>query len=172
MIHQVRPRLRVFFSNNLGVHLSLGVALLLSRSLRSTAIASEIRLQTPIGQSRWLRRPTFSKFQQQRSVPTVKLHTILRLVHVRYVTYALLFTFLAVILAFVLPTVAPLCYIYEEAEHVYFMLRAMYIKYWSRLHRISSHSQGLVSLSVVFERLLQELEPELWIHCINSNIEP
>ncbi|EFX79137.1 hypothetical protein DAPPUDRAFT_245167 [Daphnia pulex] len=68
--------------------------------------------------------------------------------------------------------VAPLCYVYEEAEDIYYTLRAMYVKYWSRLHRLSSHGQGIVALSVLFERLLQQQEPELWIHCLNNNIEP
>jgi hypothetical protein len=68
--------------------------------------------------------------------------------------------------------VAPLCYVHEEAEDIYYTLRAMYIKYWSRLHRLSSHNQGIVALSVLFERLLQQQEPELWIHCLNNNIEP
>jgi hypothetical protein len=64
--------------------------------------------------------------------------------------------------------VAPLCYVHEEAEDIYYTLRAMYIKYWSRLHRLSSHNQGIVALSVLFERLLQQQEPELWIHCLNN----
>ncbi|XP_057364978.1 TBC1 domain family member 19-like [Daphnia carinata] len=68
--------------------------------------------------------------------------------------------------------VAPLCYVHEEAEDIYYTLRAMYIKYWSRLHRLSSHGQGIVSLAILFERLLQQQEPELWIHCLNNNIEP
>ncbi|KZS07847.1 TBC1 domain family member 19 [Daphnia magna] len=67
---------------------------------------------------------------------------------------------------------APLCYVHEEAEDIYYTLRAMYIKYWSRLHRLSSHRQGIVSLAILFERLLQQQEPELWIHCLNNNIEP
>ena len=68
--------------------------------------------------------------------------------------------------------VAPLCYIYEEAEDIYYTLRSMYLKYWYRLHRISSHGQGIVALSILFEKLLQQLEPELWMHCLNNNIEP
>lgn len=69
-------------------------------------------------------------------------------------------------------TVAPLCYIHEKVEDIYFILRSMYLKYWCRLHRISSNPQGIVSLSILFERLLQRQEPELWIHCLNNNIQP
>ena len=77
------------------------------------------------------------------------------------------------LLGFSVPdAVAPLCYIYEEAEDIYYTLRSMYLKYWYRLHRISSHGQGIVALSILFEKLLQQLEPELWMHCLNNNIEP
>jgi len=68
--------------------------------------------------------------------------------------------------------VAPLCYIHDKVEDIYFILRAMYLQYWCRLHRIGSHQQGIVSLSILFERLLQRQEPELWIHCLNNNIQP
>ena len=61
----------------------------------------------------------------------------------------------------------PLSFIFNKISSILYS-----VKYWSRLHRLSSHSQGLVCLSITFERLLQQLEPELWIHCLNNGIEP
>ncbi|XP_072941628.1 TBC1 domain family member 19 isoform X2 [Epargyreus clarus] len=66
----------------------------------------------------------------------------------------------------------PFCYLYDDPIELYFMFRAFYIRYWHRLHNISTHPQGIVSLCLLYERLLEANEPLLWIHFRNININP
>lgn len=66
----------------------------------------------------------------------------------------------------------PFCYLYDEPVQLYYTFRAFYIRYWHRLHYISTHPQGIVSLCLLYERLLEANEPLLWIHFRNININP
>ncbi|CAH2092388.1 unnamed protein product [Euphydryas editha] len=66
----------------------------------------------------------------------------------------------------------PFCYLYDDPVQLYFMFRAFYMRYWHRLHYISTHPQGIVSLCLLYERLLEANEPLLWIHFRNININP
>ena len=61
-------------------------------------------------------------------------------------------------------TVAPLCYLYDEPESLYFTFRCLYTRYWYRLHEISSHENGIVALCLLFEKLLHRHETQLWFH--------
>uniref|UniRef100_T1IJT5 Rab-GAP TBC domain-containing protein n=1 Tax=Strigamia maritima TaxID=126957 RepID=T1IJT5_STRMM len=68
--------------------------------------------------------------------------------------------------------VAPLCYLYDDPVKLYFMFREFYTQYFFRLHSVSSHPQGILSLSLLFERLLQTSDEELGEHFRNYRIEP
>nr|XP_014347960.1 PREDICTED: TBC1 domain family member 19 isoform X2 [Latimeria chalumnae] len=60
--------------------------------------------------------------------------------------------------------VAPLCFLYHEPSKLYQVFHEMYVRYFFRLHSISSHSSGIVSLCLLFETLLQTHLPQLFCH--------
>ncbi|XP_046668556.1 TBC1 domain family member 19 isoform X1 [Homalodisca vitripennis] len=64
------------------------------------------------------------------------------------------------------------CYLYDDPCALYFTFRAFYLRYWFRLHEVSSHEQGILSLCLLFERLLQRHETQLWIHFKMINVQP
>ncbi|XP_015514833.1 TBC1 domain family member 19 isoform X1 [Neodiprion pinetum] len=66
----------------------------------------------------------------------------------------------------------PFCYLYDNPCTMYYTFRAFYLRYWFRLHTVSSHEQGIVALCLLFERLLQCHEPQLWAHFRNIHIQP
>lgn len=68
--------------------------------------------------------------------------------------------------------VVPLCYLYSEPVKLYYVFRKMYTRFFFRLHIISSHEEGIVSLCLLFENLLQSLEPELFFHLKRHGIQP
>lgn len=67
---------------------------------------------------------------------------------------------------------APICYLFPDAVSLYNVFRAFYIRYWHRLHRVCVHSQGIVSLCLLFEQLLQCYDPMLWFHFKEIDIPP
>ncbi|XP_035216439.1 TBC1 domain family member 19-like isoform X2 [Stegodyphus dumicola] len=68
--------------------------------------------------------------------------------------------------------VAPLCYIYEDPITLYHVFRELYVRYFFRLHNLSSHPQGVLSLALSFETLLDEVEPQLAYHFSVHDIYP
>ncbi|XP_005107918.2 TBC1 domain family member 19 isoform X2 [Aplysia californica] len=68
--------------------------------------------------------------------------------------------------------VAPMCYLYDDVVQLYFVFRKMYMHFFFRLHSVSSHPQGIVSLSLLFEHLLQAEEPELFYHLKQVGCQP
>ncbi|KAM8882450.1 TBC1 domain family member 19 [Synchiropus picturatus] len=68
--------------------------------------------------------------------------------------------------------VAPLCFLYNEPSKLYSVFREMYIRYFFRLHSISSSSSGIVSLCLQFERLLQAHMPQLFYHLRQIGAQP
>lgn len=67
---------------------------------------------------------------------------------------------------------SPLGYICAEAPQLYFLFRRIYTRYLFRLHTISSHPQGIMSLCVLFENLLQTHEPALFYHLKEVGAHP
>jgi hypothetical protein len=67
---------------------------------------------------------------------------------------------------------APFCYISDQKEEIYFIVRAFYCKYLCHLQTISSHPQGIISMCKLFEDLLQTYEPEVCYHLNLLNINP
>lgn len=69
--------------------------------------------------------------------------------------------------------VAPLCYLYTEAETAYFVFRQLYCKYFCLLHTFSSHSEGLIAQCKQFEELVSTQEPRLFYHmAVTLNCPP
>ncbi|MEQ2274663.1 hypothetical protein XENORESO_005227 [Xenotaenia resolanae] len=68
--------------------------------------------------------------------------------------------------------VAPLCFLYNEPSKLYSVFREMYIRYFFRLHSISSSFSGIVSLCLQFERLLQTHLPQLFYHLRQFGAQP
>ncbi|KAM9717295.1 TBC1 domain family member 19 isoform 2-T2 [Menidia menidia] len=68
--------------------------------------------------------------------------------------------------------VAPLCFLYNEPSKLYSVFREMYIRYFFRLHSISSSLSGIVSLCLQFERLLQAHLPQLFYHLRQIGAQP
>lgn len=73
---------------------------------------------------------------------------------------------------FCIISAAPFCYIFDTPEQLYFTFRAFYIRYCHRLTTINTHPQGIVSLCLLFEKLLQTHEPQLWSHFRELQIQP
>ncbi|XP_050077496.1 TBC1 domain family member 19 [Anopheles maculipalpis] len=67
---------------------------------------------------------------------------------------------------------APFCYLYDNPVSLYYTFRAFYIRYCHRLTTINTHPQGIVSLCLLFEKLLQTHEPQLWSHFRELQIQP
>ncbi|XP_048827858.1 TBC1 domain family member 19 [Brienomyrus brachyistius] len=68
--------------------------------------------------------------------------------------------------------VAPLCFLYNEPSQLYIIFREMYVRYFFRLHSISSSPSGIVSLCLQFEKLLQIHLPQLFYHLREMGAQP
>uniref|UniRef100_A0A4W5NVC0 TBC1 domain family, member 19 n=1 Tax=Hucho hucho TaxID=62062 RepID=A0A4W5NVC0_9TELE len=68
--------------------------------------------------------------------------------------------------------VAPLCFLYNEPSKLYSVFREMYVRYFFRLHSVSSSTSGIVSLCLQFERLLQTHLPQLFYHLREIGAQP
>ncbi|XP_036274881.1 TBC1 domain family member 19 isoform X3 [Pipistrellus kuhlii] len=68
--------------------------------------------------------------------------------------------------------VAPLCFLYNEPSKLYQIFREMYVRFFFRLHSISSHPSGIVSLCLLFETLLQTYLPQLFYHLREIGAQP
>uniref|UniRef100_A0A8D0G9R1 TBC1 domain family member 19 n=1 Tax=Sphenodon punctatus TaxID=8508 RepID=A0A8D0G9R1_SPHPU len=69
-------------------------------------------------------------------------------------------------------SVAPLCFLYHEPSKLYQIFREMYVRFFFRLHSISSHPSGIVSLCLLFETLLQTHLPQLFYHLGEIGAQP
>ncbi|KAL9930199.1 TBC1 domain family member 19 isoform 1-T1 [Glossina fuscipes fuscipes] len=67
---------------------------------------------------------------------------------------------------------APFCYLFDSPIHLYYSFRAFYVRYCHRLTTINTHPQGIVSICLLFEKLLQSHEPKLWSHFRELQIHP
>lgn len=70
------------------------------------------------------------------------------------------------------PNVAPLCFLYHEPSKLYQIFREIYVRFFFRLHSISSHPSGIVSLCLLFETLLQTYLPQLFYHLREIGAQP
>jgi hypothetical protein len=67
---------------------------------------------------------------------------------------------------------APICFLHEHADDVYFVFRAMYCRYWIHLNTLSRQPDSLVYLAKQFESTLMEADSSVMIHCTRLNIHP
>lgn len=67
---------------------------------------------------------------------------------------------------------APLCYLSDAPEDIYFLFRAMYATLWSRLNIISSARGGLLHVCRLFEELLQSWCAPVFAHLIELGLHP
>lgn len=67
---------------------------------------------------------------------------------------------------------APFSYLFDNPVQLYFTFRAFYVRYCHRLTTINTHPHGLVSLCLLYEKLLQTHEPQLWSHFRELQIQP
>jgi len=67
---------------------------------------------------------------------------------------------------------ASLCYIYGDHVEFYFVFRCLYTRYFYKLHTISSQPEGIVSLCVLFENILQSRDPILCKHLVDIGAQP
>ncbi|XKL66363.1 hypothetical protein PGB90_009783 [Kerria lacca] len=67
---------------------------------------------------------------------------------------------------------APLCYIFNDPVQLYFSMKSLYLRFWFRLHEMNSHEQGMLSLCILFQELLEYHEPQLYFHFLSINIQP
>lgn len=67
---------------------------------------------------------------------------------------------------------APLCYIFDKPVELYYIFRYLYTRYFFRLHTISSHREGILSLCTLFEKLLQSEESILYQHLDGIGAKP
>ncbi|PIK48717.1 putative TBC1 domain family member 19 [Apostichopus japonicus] len=68
--------------------------------------------------------------------------------------------------------VAPLCYVFDKPITLYYFFREIYTRHLFRLHTISSHPQGIVSICILFESLLQACQPHLFYHLRQMGAHP
>ncbi|KAF7248443.1 TBC1 domain family member 19 [Paragonimus skrjabini miyazakii] len=68
--------------------------------------------------------------------------------------------------------VLSLCYLYDDPVMLYMVFRELYIRYFHKLHTISNDCSGVLSLCILFERLLQVREPQLFFHLRSHGIQP
>lgn len=67
---------------------------------------------------------------------------------------------------------APLGFVCSHAPQLYYLFKQIYTRYFFRLHTMSSHPQGILSLCVLFENLLQAHEPALFYHLKEVGAHP
>ena len=91
---------------------------------------------------------------------------------------------------------APMCYVSHEPAQLYATFKALYLRFWFRLHQVSSHPQSILSLCALFENILMKHEPgtvenfdpeqgiiisfrflyfivlDLWLHLLTCEIQP
>ncbi|RHZ04520.1 hypothetical protein DYB26_004294 [Aphanomyces astaci] len=62
--------------------------------------------------------------------------------------------------------VAPLCYLYDDPVHVYFVFRDMYCRYWCQLTGISARPNAILALCKTFETLIHRHIPAVVQHLL------
>jgi len=67
---------------------------------------------------------------------------------------------------------APICFIHADVEHIYYMWRAMYCRYFCRLHIISSQKDTIYYLAKTFEDLLSTAHPKVYYHAVSIGAHP
>ncbi|CAF4397900.1 unnamed protein product, partial [Adineta steineri] len=67
---------------------------------------------------------------------------------------------------------APMCFVFEDPIHLYFIFQQFYMKYFFHLHHISASPKAIIGLCVLFESLLRQISSELWFHLQEIQVQP
>ncbi|XP_063681044.1 TBC1 domain family member 19-like isoform X1 [Bolinopsis microptera] len=68
--------------------------------------------------------------------------------------------------------IAPMCFIWSDPVILYNVFKALYTRFFFRLHSLSSHPQGILSLCQQFETMLQTHQPQLFYHLREMGSHP
>lgn len=67
---------------------------------------------------------------------------------------------------------APICFVWSDPVVIYNVFKTLYTSFFFRLHSLSSHPQGILSLCQQFETLLQTHQPQLFYHLREMGSHP
>lgn len=67
---------------------------------------------------------------------------------------------------------APICYVYSDPIHLYFIFRKFFTKYFYKLTILSTDPQSILGLCALFENLLQCKDPKLFGHLRKLDVQP
>ncbi|KAK7237080.1 hypothetical protein SO694_000910113 [Aureococcus anophagefferens] len=67
---------------------------------------------------------------------------------------------------------APLTFVYEREEPIYYCLRAMYAKFWCKLNVMRTAECTLLPLCKLFEQLVIENHPKLFFYLVQIGVDP
>ena len=66
----------------------------------------------------------------------------------------------------------PLCYLFSNQHELYLTMRELWVRYWCRLHCLSSQPGTLLPLLHLFEAQLQQFAPQLCAHLHRLGVHP
>jgi len=66
----------------------------------------------------------------------------------------------------------PLCYLYSRPHELYLTLRELWVRYWARLHCVSSQPGTLLPLLHLFQSLVLMHSPQLCAHLQHLGLQP
>jgi len=67
---------------------------------------------------------------------------------------------------------APLSFVYQDEEHLYYTFRSLYASFFCRLNVIDSREGFLIHLCKTFEDLLLSNSPSLYAHLLSIKVHP
>lgn len=67
---------------------------------------------------------------------------------------------------------APLCYVLKSRPSLYTVARSLYCQLWCRLNVLSSDANTLLPVCKLFEMLLLQTQPALFMHLVNIGLQP
>jgi len=67
---------------------------------------------------------------------------------------------------------APLCYVIKPRASLYTMSRLLFCQLWCRLNVLSGDANTLLPVCKLFEVLLLQMQPRLFMHLVNIGLQP
>ena len=67
---------------------------------------------------------------------------------------------------------APLTFVYEQEEPMFYCLRAMYARFWCKLNVMRTAKSTLLPLCKLFEQLVIEHHPRLFFYLVQIGVDP
>jgi len=66
----------------------------------------------------------------------------------------------------------PLCFVYAQPQQLYYVYRALWMRFWSKLHSFSSRPRTLLTLCLLFEELMQDNLTDVCTHLMHLDVHP